>query len=247
MYRQETEILQRTPGVACYRQISDILQHKIDTGEYKPGDQLPTESDLSRQFGVNRHTAREAIKLLKNEGTVFGLQGKGNYVAEKRIQYRVSKKVRFSSSIMEAGLTPGTRMISCGISPAVADLAAKLDLEEGAAVLTLDIVRSADSVPLMVATTCLPAERFSGLKDHLNGSFSLYALLKEHYGIEASRSESVFETVMPNDREIHHLKISPSVPLLLVRSIARDQFGRKVEYCVTRMRGDIGSMVVAFG
>jgi phosphonate metabolism transcriptional regulator PhnF len=232
--------------VAYYRQISTIIQHKIDAGEYKPGDQLPTETVLSRQFGVNRHTAREALKLLKNEGTVFGLQGKGNYVAEKKILYRISKKMRFSSSIMDAGLTPGSRLISCGIETADADIAPKLGLVEGEAVLKIEILRSADSIPLMLATATLPAGRFSGLRDHLNGSFSLYALLKEHYGIEAHRSESIFETVMPNDREIHHFGISPSVPLMLVRSVARDQVGCVVEYCVTRMRGDIGRMVVNF-
>jgi DNA-binding GntR family transcriptional regulator len=42
------------------------------------------------------------------------------------------------------------------------------------------------------------------------------------------------------------LQITPGVPLLLVRSVSRDQHGTIVEYCETRMRGDIGSMVVNF-
>jgi DNA-binding GntR family transcriptional regulator len=121
-----------------------------------------------------------------------------------------------------------------------------LGLSAGEAVLKIEILRFADSIPLMLATAHLPAVRFSGLRGHLFGSFSLYGLLKEHYGVEVNRSESIFETVMPNDREIHHFGISPSVPLMLVRSIARDQHGSEVEYCVTRMRGDIGRMVVNF-
>ena len=77
-------------------------------------------------------------------------------------------------------------------------------------------------------------------------SASLYEILKEQYGIEPIRAESVFETTMPEERDMRLLQISPGVPLLLVRSIARDQFGGIVEYCETRMRGDIGSMVVNF-
>lgn len=212
-----------------------------------PGEQLPSEAKLNREFGVNRHTAREALKLLKNKGAVFGIQGKGNFVTDKWLQYRVSKKVRFSSSIMEAGKTPGTRILSCGIMQANAYLANKLAIKEGEEVLTIDLLRSANAIPLMLATTNLPAKRFSGLTDHLNGSsFSLYALLKEQYNVEAQRSESVFEVIMPDSHELRYLDVSPSIPLLLVRSTARDQHDTIIEYCMTRMRGDLASVTVNF-
>jgi len=246
MYRQVTDILQKTSGIAYYRQISHILMQKIEEGEYQPGSRLPTEADLSKQFGVNRHTAREALKQLKNDGVVFSVKGKGNFVTETKIRYRVSKKVRFTSSILEAGLTPGTEMIGTGRKAADDELAGKLGLVAGEPVLTLEMLRFASDIPFMIATSCLPAARFIGLGERMNASASLYELLREQFGIEPSRAESVFETVMPDERDMRLLQITSTVPLLLVRSIARDQFGRIVEYCETRMRGDIGSMVINF-
>jgi len=247
MYRQvPDDILRKTAGIAYYRQISEILMQKIEEGEYQPGSRLPTESDLGRQFGVNRHTAREALRKLKNDGIVFSVKGKGNFVADTKIRYRVSKKVRFTSSILEAGLTPGTELIGTGRKAADEELAAKLGLGVGEPVLTLEMLRSASDIPLLIATSCLPATRFIGLGEQMGASSSLYGLLREQFGIEPSRSESVFETVMPDERAMRLLQIAPGVPLLLVRSIARDQYGTIVEYCETRMRGDIGSMVVNF-
>lgn len=241
-----SDILRKTSGIAYYQQISEILMQKIDDGEYQPGSRLPTESDLGRQFGVNRHTAREALKILKNDGIVFSVKGRGTFVADTKIRYRVSKKVRFTNSILEAGLTPGTELIRSGRKAADEDLAEKLGLGAGEPVLTLEMLRFASGIPFMVATSCLSATRFIGLGEHMSVFSSLYGVLKECFGIEASRSESVFETVMPEEREMRLLQIPSSVPLLLVRSIARDQYGNIVEYCETRMRGDIGSMVVNF-
>jgi phosphonate metabolism transcriptional regulator PhnF len=247
MYRQAPDdILRKTPGTTYYRQISEILMQRIEEGEYQPGSRLPTESNLGREFGVNRHTAREALKKLKNDGIVFSVKGKGNFVADAKIKYRVSKKVRFTSSIMEAGLTPATKLIGTSQRAADEKLAARLGLAVGEPVLTLELLRFASGIPLLVAASSLPARRFIGLSERMGTSSSLYGLLREQFGIEPSRSESVFETIMPDERAMQLLQIPPGVPLLLVRSIARDQHGAIIEYCETRMRGDIGSMVVNF-
>ena len=246
MYRQHADILRKAPGIAYYQQISEILMHRIEEGEYQPGSRLPTETDLGRQFGVNRHTAREALKKLKNDGIIFSVKGSGTFVADSKIRYRVSKKVRFTTSISEAGLTPGTELISTSRDTADEDLAGNLAISAGEPVLVLEMLRTASDIPFMVATSRLPASRFLGLGERMGSASSLYELLREHYGVEASRSESVFETVMPDEREMRLLQITSGVPLLLVRSIARDQYGAIVEYCETRMRGDIGSMVVSF-
>jgi phosphonate metabolism transcriptional regulator PhnF len=246
MYRQVDDILEKRSGIAYYRQISEILMQNIEGGDYGPGSQLPTESDLSRQFGVNRHTAREALKLLKHEGVIYSIKGKGNFVADAKIKYRVSKKVRFTSSITEAGLAPSKEMVEKQMLAADELLAAKLGLEVGDPVLSLKMLRFASGTPLMLATSSLPAARFVGLGERIDASYSLYELLREQYGVEPSRAESVFETVMPEGEDVRLLQIANEVPLLVSRSIAKDQYGNVIEYCETRMRGDIGSVVINF-
>jgi DNA-binding GntR family transcriptional regulator len=71
------------PGsmVPLYQQIAAILRDAITAGEYEPGRVLPSETTLSQEHGVNRLTARKAVRLLVDEGLVVVVTGRGAYVA----------------------------------------------------------------------------------------------------------------------------------------------------------------------
>jgi GntR family transcriptional repressor for pyruvate dehydrogenase complex len=60
----------------AYRVVSDTLEGEIETGKLRPGDQLPTEASLASQFGVNRSTVREGIRLLEQSGLIRRESGK---------------------------------------------------------------------------------------------------------------------------------------------------------------------------
>ncbi|WP_435172462.1 GntR family transcriptional regulator [Actinacidiphila sp. bgisy145] len=65
-----------------YRQLSTALQGRIDAGEWGPGEKLPSEPELVREFGVNRLTVRQALDELERAGAVAIRHGKGTYVSE---------------------------------------------------------------------------------------------------------------------------------------------------------------------
>ncbi|HKK01495.1 MAG TPA: GntR family transcriptional regulator, partial [Desulfuromonadales bacterium] len=210
------------------------------------GSRLPTEHDLSRRYGVNRHTAREALRQLKDDGLVYSVRGKGTFVAHGKVLYRVSRKVRFTAAILEAGLTPGAVLLDAYQGPSDPELAARLGIEAGDRVVTLEILRSVNAIPFSLTVSTLPAGRFGDLPEFLGEGFSLYELLRERYGVEASRQSSVFEVALPEDRDVELLQIPRSIPLLVARSLATDAEGQPVEDCVSRMRGDLGSVAVDF-
>ena len=64
----------------AYRQIANVIEQRIVERSLRTGDPLPSESDLARQFGVNRSTVREAIRELETHG----LLGRGR--GEKRLR-----------------------------------------------------------------------------------------------------------------------------------------------------------------
>ncbi|AMV73708.1 phosphonate metabolism transcriptional regulator PhnF [Desulfuromonas carbonis] len=237
---------ERSAGLARYRQISRRIEEEIESGRYPIGHQLPTEHNLGLRYGVNRHTAREALRQLKDNGLVYSIRGKGTFVASDKVPYQVSKKVRFSSAILEAGLLPGARLLGAGLEQADPWLAARLELEPGAPILALEILRSVNGIPFSLALSWLPGDPFAGLVDYLGEGFSLYALLRDLHGIDASRKSSIFEVTLAKKREGDLLQIPRSVPLLTTRSLATDQHQRPIEYCVSRMRGDLGSIVIDF-
>ena len=64
---------QRFPRVSptpAYQQVAEAIEREIVAGHIRPGDPLGTEAELVKQFGVNRSTVREGIRLLEQGGLV---------------------------------------------------------------------------------------------------------------------------------------------------------------------------------
>jgi GntR family transcriptional regulator len=72
----------RKPAQPRYRQIAALLRKRITSGKLKPGDSLPTEMDLCATFSISRHTARDALRLLSDDGLIERRRGAGTIVAE---------------------------------------------------------------------------------------------------------------------------------------------------------------------
>lgn len=67
-----------------YVQVADILRARIESGELLPDRPVPSESQLQQEFGVARGTARKAIGLLRQQGFVVTVMGRGSYVNPAR-------------------------------------------------------------------------------------------------------------------------------------------------------------------
>lgn len=63
-----------------YVQLAAILRAQIESGELAPRRALPSESYLMQRYGIARETARKAVRLLRSEGLVFTVKGRGSYV-----------------------------------------------------------------------------------------------------------------------------------------------------------------------
>ncbi|GIJ10711.1 GntR family transcriptional regulator [Micromonospora andamanensis] len=77
-------------GVPRHRQLADVLRARIATGEYVPGDLLPSETRLSQEYEVGRGTVRRAVGLLRAEGLVDAASGRGTRVRERVEPERVA-------------------------------------------------------------------------------------------------------------------------------------------------------------
>ena len=69
-------------AVPVYRQLAAILRARIRSGHYEPGRAVPSEKQCEQEWGVARGTCRKAIALLRDEGLVVTVAGRGSYVAD---------------------------------------------------------------------------------------------------------------------------------------------------------------------
>ncbi|MFH8404851.1 GntR family transcriptional regulator [Streptomyces sp. NPDC018019] len=79
-YGPDDEIIHGGP-VPVYVQIAGVLRARINRGDWKPLRPLPGEQRLADEFGVARMTARKAVRVLADEGTLFVVPQRGAFVS----------------------------------------------------------------------------------------------------------------------------------------------------------------------
>ena len=80
----EKEKLNTLAVVPLYKQLKRLLEDALNDGTWKPGESLPSEPELAREYGVSRITVRTALNELSKEGRLVRLQGKGTFVTQKK-------------------------------------------------------------------------------------------------------------------------------------------------------------------
>ena len=92
-----------TPAFSpLYQQIKALILQSLQSGEWKPGESIPSEMDLAARFRVSQGTVRKAIDELAAENLVVRRQGKGTFVAthsEQHLRYRFLKLDRKSTRL----------------------------------------------------------------------------------------------------------------------------------------------------
>src|SRR5215472_7045288 len=121
----------RNSPVPRYHQLKEILREKIRAGEWKPGDIIPSERELSENYGISRMTARQAITDLVNEGVFYREQGKGTFVTKRKITQQLMRLTGFTEDISARGQRPGTKVLSAHMLPADETTAERLRISPG--------------------------------------------------------------------------------------------------------------------
>ncbi|SFB60329.1 transcriptional regulator, GntR family [Amycolatopsis marina] len=215
-----------------------LKRHLLDLLEALPaGSPIPTERALAGDFNVSRTTVRQALADLTVEGRLHRVQGKGTFAAEPKLAQRLQLS-SYTEDMRAQGREPSSKLLDIEELPADADLAKLLGIRTGAKVLRLHRLRLADAEPMALEATHLPLARFRGLRKHVSGGGSLYAVLREHYGVEMERAEETIETALAGPQEAELLGADVGMPMLLLsrHSFAAD--GKPVEFVRSIYRGD---------
>jgi GntR family transcriptional regulator, phosphonate transport system regulatory protein len=231
-------------GITLWRRIADELAQDIAGGSYAGGEKLPGENDMARRFGVNRHTVRRAIAELSERGLVRAERGSGTYVDGGRLAYPIGPRTRFSEIVGRAGHAPEGRLIAHRREPASREIAGRLGLDDGAPVICLEILRSADGVPIASATNYMPEAL---MPDAARVFARLRTLTKTlaHFGItDYRRWKTRITAALADSVEAERLGLSPGRPLLVVEKIDVTPDGRPVMTSQTRFSADRVELLV---
>jgi GntR family transcriptional regulator len=223
--------------IPLYHQLKEILREQIANKTFKPHEQIPSEPELQKKYGLSRATIRKAIDGLVREGLVYRRHGKGTFVAEPEGRQTITLD-SFSANMRALGFVPSTQVLEARLlREEEPELAQKLGLEPGEQLVRLQRLRFLDGEPILLATSYLPASLFPGLdEEDLTGS--LYLVLAEKYGVTPAWGEDFIEPVILSEEEAKLLGANPGSPALLVERHAYTADSDIVEVCFSLIRGD---------
>ncbi|MDB9316571.1 MULTISPECIES: phosphonate metabolism transcriptional regulator PhnF [Cyanophyceae] len=226
-----------------YIQIADQLRQNIHQGVYQIGEQLPTETKLAEQFAVNRHTLRQAIALLKNEGLLRIDRGRGTFVAAKTIRYAIGKRVRYNQTLKAQGWQARFQLLRVLDVPADNAISKGLEIPYGQPVALIERLGLADEEPISVGTGYFPLKRFPDFLEPENIKIlqeqqSISQFLQQVYGCDHIRRSTCVSARLVQPQDAKWLQLPLNQPILLAESVNVDDTGNIIEYGVTRLRGD---------
>lgn len=214
-----------------YRQIKALILQALDAGEWRPGEAIPSETELAGRFNVSQGTVRKAIDEMAAENLLVRRQGKGTFVAthsDPRAFFRFLRLVPINGGIEQSNSVP----LECWRAKAGPEAARVLDLKLGDSIIVVRRVLEFADKPTVVDEIYLPGEVFSGLslevlKDHQG---SLYSLFESRFGVRMIRAVERIRAVAADRSSADLLRVKEGSPLLSVERISYTYGDRPVEW-----------------
>lgn len=238
-------------GVALHKEIADELRRKIKSGDFAPGDRLPTEPELERIFGASRNTIRIAVTNLVHEGLIQIQPGRGMFVPKGPIPFFVilsreeggtgtdSPLDSYSSGVRAAGRKPSIRDFEMRIEYPSREVAGLLEIDEDTQVVMRGSKRFIDDIPYSLQSSYYSMDLVRGTelesrKGIPRGTIRVLAEL----GYEQTGYRDEIVARMPAPEEKTFFRIGPGIPVFVVYRIAYTSASTPIRLTVTTYAAD---------
>jgi len=213
-----------------YQQIKGLLTQGLQGGEWKPGEAIPSETELAARYKVSQGTVRKAIDELATENLLVRRQGKGTFVAthaEQKTQYRF---LRLTPDDGRAGGME-RRFLDCRRMRPPPEVAHALDLKGGDVALQVRRLLLAHGTPVVLDDIWLPGSLFKGLTAERLTEYRgpMYGLFETEFGVRMIRAEEKLRALAAGAEEAALLAVPSGAPLLDVERLSFTYGDRPVE------------------
>ena len=205
--------------------------HSLESGEWRPGEAIPSEIELAASYKVSQGTVRKAIDELAAENHLLRRQGKGTFVAthdEARAQFRF---LRLMPDDGEQEY-PASRLLDCKRARASAEIARLLELGAGDGVVVIRRVLNFADEPTVFEQIYLPGTLFRNLSAAIFNEYkgSMYKLFETEFRTRMIRAEEKIRAVAADAVAAELLRVREGAPLLCVERVAYSYGDKPVEF-----------------
>ncbi|MDA8115068.1 MAG: phosphonate metabolism transcriptional regulator PhnF [Acidithiobacillus sp.] len=223
------------PGITIWKQIVDDIQQRMDRGEVRPGEKLPSEGALASTYGVNRHTIRRALQELAANGRLRIAHGRGSFVAPTVFDYQLEERPRFSEWIKKYNRPGSSEVLEAAVIP-------RQDLPELPRILQYEVFPDYPNVamvetlgklgehPVSIARHLFFGERLLALVDDLQQGLGITVSLQKRGVSDYTRLKSSVSAKLPEARERRLLAIDKFDPVFICENVNIDPKGVGIEF-----------------
>jgi GntR family transcriptional regulator len=228
----------RSSRLPLYHQVELDMRRRVEDGQWRAGDRIPSESELCEHYGASRITIRRAISELAADGLLVRFPGRGTFVREPTFTAGPRGLTSFTQEMASLGLRASAKIIDIRRQPVPPDVADRLGIADAGDVVVVTRLRAGDGKPMGVQTAYLPAELVPGMEEADLGEGSLYTFLAEAYGVQPAEAEEVFKVGPIRGADAELLDVRAGTCGFHVERLTVDADGQPIEYVRSVIRGD---------
>jgi GntR family transcriptional regulator, phosphonate transport system regulatory protein len=213
-----------------WQRIEHELAEDIAGGRFAATMQLPSEAKLMERFDVGRHSVRRALSELESRGLVDIRHGKGTFLREGRLDYRLSERTRFSQNLLGQGREPFLQVLHEEEIKAPSHVSEALRLPADGLVYHIVRCGFADEEMVHVSNAYYSVRRFPGLTEARRNGRSMSAVLADYGVTDYIRLRTDLFARMPTSEEARQLAQPLSEPVFVTRKTDVDMKGVPIAY-----------------
>jgi GntR family transcriptional regulator len=223
-------------GTPVYKRIQNAIRNRIESSELQPGDSVPSERELAKIHKVSLMTARHALGGLEREGLVERRRGAGTFVASPKIHF--NKLMSYTEHMSSRGLNPRSQVLVSKIGEHDAEVAARLALPATSALVKIERLRETGDEPFALETCYLPAKEFADLVNAPLGRVSLFATLRQDFGVELAYADEEVDATTADGNLAEVLGVPRGASVLRIRQVIYSIKGKATIYGVGFYRSE---------
>ncbi len=233
---------ERTHPLPLWAQVSEDLRRRINAGEFEDG--LPGEHELTDQYGVSRHTIREALRVLRVEGILKSERGRGTTVAETKYSQNLGALYSLFTTIADQGVEQSStvKRLVLTHNPTVAQ---ELGVPPTSEFVVIERIRFAGGEPLAYDTAWLLAEFARPLLDADFTHSSIYAELRSRCAVVMDAGGEKIYAQVASRHIATVLNVANGSPVFALERLGKSG-DQVIEWRETFIRGDRFNLEVNF-
>ena len=240
----QANLVEPQAGRALWREVAEAIGREIKAARVKAGEQIDSEAVLAERLGVNRHTVRQAIRSLVDDGMLRVVHGRGTFVQARAIDYPLGSRTRYSEILLKQGYEPRRDILGITEFSAGADEASSLGIRRGARCIRAETRTYVGEETFGYSVHIFARARLGGIGEVILETGSISKALARFGHDDYSRAWTRITAELPDPRLAAQLGRPPNRPVLVTESlnIARD--GTPLELGRSMFAGDLCRLTV---